>query len=143
VGTVVEYDGSHLGAVRNQGTHAATAFDVRLASDAVDFVARGGCIREEEGAIRDDMRLSAGVSDPVGPREWGVVYDERILAFNTGDIGFFLSLPLVPLLFMAVPVVNSTKTPDLIPIFYLFFRSLYAPVSNHVIPALALAELLL
>jgi hypothetical protein len=38
-------------------------------------------------------------------------------------------------------VVNSTKTPDLIPIFYHFFRSLYAPVSNHVIPALILAEL--
>jgi hypothetical protein len=38
-------------------------------------------------------------------------------------------------------VVNSTKTLKLIPIFLDFFRSLYAPVSNHVTPALILAEL--
>jgi hypothetical protein len=38
-------------------------------------------------------------------------------------------------------VVNSTKTPDLIPIFYHFFRSLYVPVSDHVIPVLIFAEL--
>jgi hypothetical protein len=38
-------------------------------------------------------------------------------------------------------VVTSTKTPELIPIFLKFFRSLYAPVPDHVTPALILAEL--
>jgi hypothetical protein len=38
-------------------------------------------------------------------------------------------------------VVNSTKTLELIPIFLNFFRSLYAPVSNHVTPALTPAKL--
>jgi hypothetical protein len=38
-------------------------------------------------------------------------------------------------------VVNATKTLDLITNFLNFFRSLYAPVSNHVTPALILAEL--
>jgi hypothetical protein len=38
-------------------------------------------------------------------------------------------------------VVNSTKTPELIPIFLNFFRNLYAPVFNHVTPAPILAEL--
>jgi hypothetical protein len=42
-----------------------------------------------------------------------------------------------------VVVVNSTKTPELIPILLDFSRSLYAPVSNHMTPALKLAELLL
>jgi hypothetical protein len=40
-----------------------------------------------------------------------------------------------------VLVVNSTKTLELIQIFLKFFRSLYAPVSDHVTPALILAEL--
>jgi hypothetical protein len=38
-------------------------------------------------------------------------------------------------------VVNSTKALDLIPNFLDFFRRLYAPVSNHVIPVLTLADL--
>jgi hypothetical protein len=38
-------------------------------------------------------------------------------------------------------VVNSTKTLDLIPNFLDFFRRLYAPVSDHVTPALTLAEM--
>jgi hypothetical protein len=38
-------------------------------------------------------------------------------------------------------VINSTKTPELFPIFLDFFRRLYAPVFDHVIPALILAEL--
>jgi hypothetical protein len=36
---------------------------------------------------------------------------------------------------------NSTKTLNLIPIFLNFFRGLYAPVLDHVTPALILAEL--
>jgi hypothetical protein len=40
-----------------------------------------------------------------------------------------------------IRVVNSTKTPEFTPIFLNFFRSLYAPVSDHVTPALILAEL--
>jgi hypothetical protein len=38
-------------------------------------------------------------------------------------------------------VVNSTKTLEFIPNFLDFFRRLYAPVSDHVTPALTLAEL--
>jgi hypothetical protein len=38
-------------------------------------------------------------------------------------------------------VVNPTKTLELFTIFLNFFRSLYAPVLDHVTPALILAEL--
>jgi hypothetical protein len=38
-------------------------------------------------------------------------------------------------------VVNSTKTLDFIPTFLNFFRRLNAPVSDHVTPALILAEM--
>jgi hypothetical protein len=39
------------------------------------------------------------------------------------------------------PVINSTKTLELIPNFLNFFQRLYAPVFNHVTLALILAEL--
>jgi hypothetical protein len=57
--------------------------------------------------------------------------------FVQRDFGFYGNRDDV----YAVAVVNSTETLEFIPNFLDFFRSLYAPVSDHVTPALILAEM--
>jgi hypothetical protein len=79
---------------------------------------------------------------------WDPAPRTRIRETFRGDISTMTSLTIFVigssndlLHHISACVVNSTKTPDLILNFLKFFRRLYAPISDHVTPALIPAEL--
>jgi ATP-dependent DNA helicase PIF1 len=70
-----------------------------------------------------------------------VILNKKILAMFPGDVKTYHSADKATAEHGIDGVVNSTKALDFIPIFLDFFRRLYAPVLDHVTPALRLAEL--
>jgi superfamily II DNA helicase RecQ len=104
-------------------------------------------------ALRDRIVwVHADMTRSFNERALGNLRDGLIYGIVCTDVAGMVSLPIIVIYYYSsysccfqgidIPdVVNSTKTVELIPTFLNFFRSLYAPVSDHVTPALILAEL--